>query len=527
MADSLCGGSVPSYIPFWKESIMRKTLLFCLTALFWTLIAEHSAFALPAFYKMFRAKYGWASGCNVCHSSKKGGDAPNPYGRAFLHNGMNPSTFIRIAEEDSDKDGFNNFTEIIARSYPGDPASTPENVEPLKENSETNDARIEDDGNIFSFDEVDTPQETGISGFLDDAFGNLVFGGALDVRRVTRGKDLLPNRNSWDTGTTLIHVAEFVLTTSVGEHVSVLGEQLLITSPLGTQVADDHGFVYAILTGLPVLPKGASLKIGRFRHAFGIDTKSDAASNPLYNLVRKNIGFISDRGLQLNGYVGPVAYVLSLADGPDSLRTVTDGTVESGVRIGPHGSGGGVLKPIRNNSPPVFLHVNGTLSLLGKRIWLGGSYFDGNSYPFNPNNGDVNPSTLFYKRRIGLATSFKIWRFDFAAEWVRGIDTHLSKYTQTPGNRMKTVEGYYLHAEIPLTETIDVRLKYDVWNPDTERYRTFNFNRTDNAKTWTTLGGALTWHFTEGALARVVYQMNNIEKPTRSATIVPQLLVEF
>ena len=508
---------------------MRKTLLFSLMVLFVTIIAAQSASALPAFYKMFRAKYEWAGGCNVCHSSKKGGDSPNPYGRAFLHNGMNPSTFLRIAEEDSDKDGFSNLVEIIARSYPGDAASTPENVEPIKDASETDDARVEDDESIFSFNDANETQEADTSGFLSDAFGNLVFGGALDIRRITRGQDLVPDGSNWNTGTTLIHVAEFVVTTNVGDHVSVLGEQLLTTSPLGTPVADDHGFIYAILTGLPVLPKGAALKIGRFRHAFGIDTKSDAAANPLYNLVRKNIGFVTDRGLQLNGYVGPVAYVLSLADGPDSLRTVTGGTVESGIRIGPHGSGGGILKPIQNNSPPVFLHVNGTPSLLGKRIWFGGSYFDGNSYPFNPNNGDVNPSTLFYKRRFGLATKFKIWRLDLAAEWVRGTDTYLLKYAQTPikGDRTATVEGYYLHAEIPLTETIDVRLKYDVWNPNTEKYNTLSFNRTRDAQPWTTLGGALTWHFTEGALARLVYQVNNIEKSTRNATIVPQLLVEF
>ena len=508
---------------------MRKILLFCLISIFWAVVVEQPASALPAFYKMFRAKYGWAGGCNVCHSSKKGGDSPNPYGRAFLHNGMNPSTFLRIAEEDSDKDGFSNLAEIIARSYPGDAASTPENVEPLKDTAETDDALIEDDENIFSFGDVGETQEADTSGFLDDAFGSLVFGGALDIRRIIHGTDLVPDRNNWNTGTTLIHVAELVVTTNVGDHVSLLGEQLLTTSPLGTQVADDHGFIYAILTGLPVLPKGTALKIGRFRHAFGIDTKSDAAANPLYNLVRKNIGFVTDRGLQLNGYVGPVAYVLSLADGPDSLRTVTDGTVESGIRIGPHGSGGGILKPIQNNSPPVFLHVNGTFSLLGKRIWLGGSYFDGNSYPFNPNNGDVNPSTLFYKRRVGLATSFKIWRLDLAAEWVRGIDTRLLKYAPTPikGDRTTTVEGYYLHAEIPLTETIDVRLKYDVWNPDTQKYSTLRFNRTRDAQPWTTLGAALTWHFTEGALARLVYQVNNIEKLTRSTTIVPQLLVEF
>ena len=508
---------------------MRKTLLFCLIVLFWAIIAEQSASALPAFYKMFRAKYGWTSGCNICHFSKKGGDSPNPYGRAFLHNGMNPSTFLRIAEEDSDKDGFSNLAEILARSYPGDAASTPENVEPLEDTDATDDALVEDEGDVFSFDDTDETEGQDTAGFLDDTFGNLVFGGALDIRRITRGTDLVPDGSNWNTGKTLIHVAEFVVTTNVGDHVSVLGEQLLTTSPLGTQVADDHGFIYAILTGLPVLPKGASLKIGRFRHAFGIDTKSDAASNPLYNLARKNIGFISDRGLQLNGYIGPVAYVASLADGPDSLRTVTDGTVESGIQIGPHGSGGGVLKPIRNNSPPVFLHVNGTLSLLGKRIWLGGSYFDGNSYPFNPNNGDVDPSTLSYKRRFGLATNFKVWRLDFAAEWVRGTDTQLLKYTQglIKDDRTATVEGYYLHAEIPLTETIDIRLKYDVWNPDTEKYSTFDFSRSRDAQPWTTLGGALTWHFTEGVLARLVYQVNNIEKPTRSATIVPQLLVEF
>jgi len=479
---------------------------------------------------MFRSKYEWAGGCNVCHFSKKGGDSPNPYGRAFLHNGMNLSTFIRIAEADSDKDGFSNIAEIIARSYPGDAASTPENVESPNELSESEDSFNTDDEDVFSFDEVETSGDSEGSDFLSGAFGNLVFGGALDIRRPTRGQDLVPDATNWDTGTTLIHVAEFVVTTNVGDHVSLLGEQLLTTSPLGTQVADDHGFIYAILTGLPVIPKGASLKIGRFRHGFGIDTRSDAAANPLYNLVRKNIGFISDRGLQLNGFVGPVSYTLSLADGPDSLRTVTDGTVTTGIRIGPHGSGGGILKPIRNNSPPLFLHLNGTLPIFGKRIWLGTSYFDGNSYPFNPINGDVNPSTLLYKRRLGLATSFKLWRFDLAAEWVRGQDTQLLKYLQIPipaEDRKATVEGYYLHAELPLTETLDVRLKYDIWNPNTAKYNTFAFNREQDEQVWTTLGGALTWHFAEGASARVVYQVNNVEKTTRSATIIPQLLIEF
>lgn len=509
---------------------MRKKIVSCLTVCCFFVITSQSTFALPAFYKMFRAKYEWAGGCNVCHISKKGGDSPNPYGRSFLHNGMNRTTFLRISEEDSDKDGYSNIAEILARSYPGDAASTPKNVESPEELSNSSDDSEIDSEDVFSFDDPDTTEGSGSSDLFGGAFGDLVFGGALDIRRITRGRDMIPDRDNWDSGTTLIHVAELVVTTNVGDHVSVLGEQLLTTSPLGTQVADDHGFVYAILTGLPILPKGSSLKIGRFRHGFGIDTKSDAAANPLYNLVRKNIGFISDRGFQLNGFVGPVSYTFSLADGPDSLRTVTDGTVTSGIRIGPHGSGGGILKPIRNNSPPLFLHFNGTLPLFGKRIWLGASYYDGNTYPFNPINGDVNPSTLVYKRRFGIATSFKLWRFNLAAEWVQGQDTQLLNYLQIPlssKDRNANVGGYYFHVELPITDTLDIRLKYDVWNPDTDMYRMFAFSREQDEQVWSTLGGGLTWHFTEGAIARIVYQVNNVEKSTRSATIVPQLLVEF
>jgi len=96
-----------------------------------------------------------------------------------------------------------------------------------------------------------------------------------------------------------------------------------------------------------------------------------------------------------------------------------------------------------------------------------------------------------------------------------------------PGDRNTSVEGYYLHAELPLSETLDLRLKYDVWNPNTTKFNTFTFNRDDEEQVWSTLGGAFTWHFTEGALARIVYQVDNVEKPTRSARIIPQLLVEF
>ena len=49
-----------------------------------------------------------------------------------------------------------------------------------------------DDESVFSFDDTDMAEDTGGSDFLGGAFGNLVFGGALDIRRITRGQDLVP-----------------------------------------------------------------------------------------------------------------------------------------------------------------------------------------------------------------------------------------------------------------------------------------------------------------------------------------------
>ena len=80
-------------------------------------------------------------------------------------------------------------------------------------------------------------------------------------------------------------------------------------------------------------------------------------------------------------------------------------------------------------------------------------------------------------------------------------------------DRNATVEGYYFHAELPLTETIDVRLKYDVWNPNIAKFNTIAFNREQDEQVWSTLGGALTWHFAEGALARLVYQVTTLKNP--------------
>ena len=60
--------------------------------------------------------------CITCHTSLDG-KGYNPYGVAFLANNKN---FAAIEPLDSDNDGFDNLTEIIDDTFPGDPASFPQ-----------------------------------------------------------------------------------------------------------------------------------------------------------------------------------------------------------------------------------------------------------------------------------------------------------------------------------------------------------------------------------------------------------------
>jgi len=85
------------------------------------------AYALPAYLDQFNTQYGTAGTvldtCRLCHSSASPGTTDlNPYGTAFRNSGHN---FVTIEPLDSDGDGFSNIVEINARSFPGDPSSTP------------------------------------------------------------------------------------------------------------------------------------------------------------------------------------------------------------------------------------------------------------------------------------------------------------------------------------------------------------------------------------------------------------------
>lgn len=80
--------------------------------------------AEPAYARMYKAEYGYTPSCNACHTSG-GGSQLNLYGKAFLDKLHNRTSFAKIAMLDSDKDGFNNETEIAAKSNPGDSSSLP------------------------------------------------------------------------------------------------------------------------------------------------------------------------------------------------------------------------------------------------------------------------------------------------------------------------------------------------------------------------------------------------------------------
>ena len=89
------------------------------------------AHARSGYLPSFNTQYGTSGTaldtCNVCHGSG-GYSTWNPYGQAIrsLGSGVAITTRMTNVESlDSDGDGFTNIAEITARTFPGDPGSTP------------------------------------------------------------------------------------------------------------------------------------------------------------------------------------------------------------------------------------------------------------------------------------------------------------------------------------------------------------------------------------------------------------------
>src|SRR5215813_4515808 len=91
--------------------------------------AAEPALALPAYLTSFEQRYPAAVGtridaCGLCHTAAI--PELNPYGMAFQGSGHD---FAAIEAEDSDGDGFSNLAEIMALTFPGDPADFPAPVD--------------------------------------------------------------------------------------------------------------------------------------------------------------------------------------------------------------------------------------------------------------------------------------------------------------------------------------------------------------------------------------------------------------
>ena len=214
------------------------------------------------------------------------------------------------------------------------------------------------------------------------SYGGLNFGVLFDERYLVTGKNAPGS---------LIHVNELNITGNIGDNISILAEQLLTTSKLSgidDQVGDDHGFVYAIFSNVPLLPAGTSIKIGRFRFKWGIDAVLDAAANPIYPITRKNLGFITDKGIELSGFFGDIDYTLGVADGPDHVEVAVEDANRNSI---------GVLdKAIQNNSMPLFFRVSSKFS----SSKLGLSYFEGKSWAYT-NFMSRMPNVAYRTRHAG------------------------------------------------------------------------------------------------------------------------------
>ncbi|OYZ23577.1 MAG: hypothetical protein B7Y39_04535 [Bdellovibrio sp. 28-41-41] len=285
------------------------------------------------------------------------------------------------------------------------------------------------------------------------SFGALNLGILFDVRYMTVGTNA-PG--------TVVHVNELNITGNIGDNISILAEQLLPTSILSgieDQVGDDHGFVYAIFANIPALPAGTAFKIGRFRFKWGIDAVLDAPANPIYPLTRKNIGFITDRGLELAGFFGDLDYTLGIADGPQFIeQEVMD---VSNSRIGV------VNKSVQNNSNPVFLRLSSKFS--SSKIGL--SYFDGQSWAYvnfldyMPNTskrsrhpgGMADRQKLLYRQHGAIDYLVKLGKLDLALEYSQGVDTDSNKKYQT--------KGYFSRIDYMIKpQKLSLQIQYDQYN---------------------------------------------------------------
>ncbi len=328
------------------------------------------------------------------------------------------------------------------------------------------------------------PNEAGDSGL------SLNFGGALDIRGYfprTGG----PTETHLGQANMDIHVAELFLTTNVGDNISVLAEQLLVTSPMGSTVGQDHGFVYAIFSNIPFLPETWSLKVGRMRFRYGIDAKLDSPANVLRSSVYKSLGTITDKGLELSGYGGAFEWSLGIANGVDMIEVPV--TAKNGDEIMAE-------MEVRNGSKPIYARLAYEAT---DWLALGISGFTGKTYPVYSRygfamhdmlfNGHTGMEKLIYKNRYAVDAKIKLSsRWDFSGEYSGGTDRESGE----------TFNVYTLYGRLDYRirpGKLTAQLQYEYFNDGREDTMVEGMNYDDSGN----IGLGLTYYLTDQAWIRV------------------------
>ena len=242
---------------------------------------------------------------------------------------------------------------------------------------------------------------------------NISFGGAFDARFVAPDNQ----KSEW-----LIHVNELVMTATIGDNISVLAEQLLPTTEQVSAVGQDHGYAYAIFSNYAFFPEGMSVKIGRFRAKWGYDARSDSPANPIQSLGLRNVGQITDTGMEISGYLtSAIDYNVSIQNGPDTL--FVDTTDGSGNPI--------QVKNMANN--PDHSYIARLYYEPSSVYGLGISFFKGNSYGWKNGlgfehttmqyYGALDRSQLIQKERFAIDASLRLEGWTLNAETGFGTDT--------------------------------------------------------------------------------------------------------
>lgn len=321
-------------------------------------------------------------------------------------------------------------------------------------------------------------------------FGGLNLGVLFDVRYMAVGSNA-PG--------TVVHVNELNITGNIGDNISILAEQLLPTSlqsGLEDQIGDDHGFVYAIFSNIAFLPLGTAFKIGRFRFKWGIDAVLDSPANPIYPLIRKNLGFVTDRGIELSGFFRELDYTIGLADGPGFTEEIVMDSFGNSIGV--------VNKSVKNNIMPLVVRLSSKFS----SAKIGLSYFNGQSWGYTnfmdhlPNSsfrashpgGAADRSRLLLRQHGAIDYSLRWDKFDLALEYSQGSDRDSVLNTS-----YQTI-GYFSRLDYAVQpQKLSLQLQYDQYD-----------DGRDNIKDEKSLSAGLQVFIHDQAFIRIGYMYNGL-----------------